>query len=191
MFTYKKKYFLLIENIKDINLNNIKLSNKIVIIYRNQRKKENIEQLLKFRKDCKRKRIEFYITNNLKLMFCLNADGIYVSSYNKDLNLIKLKNSRYKIIGSAHNLSEIKFKDMQGCSYILVSRLFRTSYKNKKGYLGLIKFNLLNLKTIKQIVPLGGIRLSNLNHLKNIHCNGFAVLSEVKKKPAKFISRLF
>ena len=35
MFAYKNKYFLLIENIKDIELNNIKLTNKFIIIYRN------------------------------------------------------------------------------------------------------------------------------------------------------------
>jgi hypothetical protein len=36
MFTHKKKYFLLIESIKDINLKNIKIRNKFSIIYRNK-----------------------------------------------------------------------------------------------------------------------------------------------------------
>ena len=35
MFTLKKKYFLIIESIKDIELSNIKKLNKFVIIYRN------------------------------------------------------------------------------------------------------------------------------------------------------------
>ena len=35
MFILKKKYFLIIESIKDINLKNIKKRNKFIIIYRN------------------------------------------------------------------------------------------------------------------------------------------------------------
>ena len=37
MIAYKKKYFLYIENTKDIDLSNLKLTNKFVIIYRNQK----------------------------------------------------------------------------------------------------------------------------------------------------------
>ena len=38
MFILKKKYFLIIENIKDIDLKNIKIRNKFSIIYRNKKK---------------------------------------------------------------------------------------------------------------------------------------------------------
>jgi hypothetical protein len=31
----------------------------------------------------------------------------------------------------------------------------------------------------------------NLNNLKNVFSEGFALLSEIKKKPAKIINRLF
>jgi len=39
MFVIKNKYFLIIENIKDINLENIKIRNKFFIIYRNNKQK--------------------------------------------------------------------------------------------------------------------------------------------------------
>ena len=42
MFAFKKKYFLIIQNIKDINLNNIKKNNKFVIILRNQKSSQKI-----------------------------------------------------------------------------------------------------------------------------------------------------
>ena len=61
---------------------------------------------------------------------------------------------------------------------------------NKKDYLGLIKFNLLKKKFNCNLYPLGGIKISNINRLKNINTEAFAILSEVKKKPA-IISRLF
>ena len=40
MFILKKKYFLIIENTKDLNLKNIKINKKIIIIYRNKNKSE-------------------------------------------------------------------------------------------------------------------------------------------------------
>ena len=41
MFTLKKKYFCIIESIKDLNLENIKKRNKFTIIYRIKKKSEN------------------------------------------------------------------------------------------------------------------------------------------------------
>jgi thiamine-phosphate pyrophosphorylase len=191
MFVYKKKYFLIIENIKDIALSNIKLSNKFTIIYRNENKTDNIDELLKFRRICKAKKIDFYISNNFKLMVFLNADGLYISSHNTNLKLSRFKNSNYKIIGSAHNIKELNIKVLQGCSRFIFSRLFKTTYINKKDFMGIIKFNLLKLSRKEDLVPLGGINISNLNKLNIVKSNSFALLSEVKKKPAKIFSRLF
>ena len=190
MFTFKKKYYLFIENTRDIDLSNIKLSNKFIIIYRNKNKIENFDKLLKFRRNCKSKRIDFFIDNNIKLLTDLHADGLYISAYNKDLNLTKFRKKKFKIIGSAHNIKEINIKNLQGCTNIVFSRLFETSYTFKRGFLGIIRFNLLTKARNENFLPLGGIKLSNLNKLKIINCRSFALLSEVKKKPA-VISRLF
>ena len=45
MFIVKKKYFLIIENIKDIDLKNIKIRNKFSIIYRNKKNNENFDDV--------------------------------------------------------------------------------------------------------------------------------------------------
>ncbi len=191
MFAFKKEYFFIIENIKDINLSNKKKVNKFNIIYRNKKKNENIKELLKFRSICKAKRVNFFISNNLELASKLKADGIYVSAFNKNLNINRLRYFKYKLIGSAHNIKELNVKILQGCSKILFSRLFKTSYSNKLSYFGIIRYNLLKTNSFgDKLIPLGGIRLSNLNKLKTINCDSFAILSEIKKKPA-IISRLF
>ena len=114
------------------------------------------------------------------------ADGLYLSSFNKKIYL----NKELKLIGSAHSFKEINEKIKQGCKTIFLSRLFKTSYKNKKDYLDIVKFNLIIKKYNISIIPLGGIRSSNLNKLNMINSNGFALLSEAKKKPA-ITSRLF
>ncbi len=190
MFAFKKKYFLIIESIKDINFSIKNKSNKINIIYRGNKKINNINELNQFRKICKQKRVGFFISNNLRLASELKADGIYISAFNKDLSLNRLKNSKFRVIGSAHNFKELNIKIMQGCNDILFSRIFKTSYVDKPDYFGLIRYNLLTLKFKNKIIPLGGIRLGNLNKLKITKCDAFAILSEVKKKPA-IISRLF
>ena len=191
MFVLKNKYFLIIENTKDINLRNIKLTNKFIIIYRNTRKKQNFKDLLRFRRNCKLKKIDFIVSNNYKLMVLLNADGLYISAFNKDLRLSRFKNSKYKIIGSIHNIKELNIKINQGCTYFLFSRLFEVDYKNKKSFLGVTKFNLFKLNRKENIVPLGGIRVSNLNKLNIVKTDSMALLSEIKKKPTKIFSRLF
>ena len=180
MFIFKKKYFFIIESIKDIDLKNIKNFGKYSIIYRNN-SPENIEILKKFRLKCKIQRIPFFVANNVDLIKALKADGLYISAYNKNLNSSYLKNN-FKIIGSAHNIKEINLKKLQGCSEIILSRLFKTTYKNKIDFLGVVKFNLLSKLTKISLTPLGGINLKNLNNLKNVNCENIALSSLIKNK---------
>ena len=189
MFIIKNKYFLIIESIKDINLKNIKKRNKFFIIYRNNNKLDNLNDLINFRQNCKSKAIKFYVSNDINLAISLNTDGIYLSSFNKNLSFLKYKRFNFEIIGSAHNYKEISVKIKQGCSSILLSKLFIVDYDRKSQHLGVLKFNNY-LKISKKIIPLGGIKNHNLNKLNNVFSEGFALLSEVKKKPAKIFSRL-
>ena len=189
MFVLKKKYFLIIESIKNINLENIKKRNKFTIIYRSQLKSEKKEDLLKFRKFCKLRSIDFFVANDLNLAIKLHSDGIYLSSYNKSFKPLLFKKHKFHIIGSAHSNKEIHMKIKQGCEIILFSKLFLVSYNKRAPFLGVIRFNkLLNLNN--NLVPLGGISSKNLNSLKMIKSYGFALMSELKKKPA-IIRRLF
>ena len=190
MFTIKNNYFLLIENIKDIDLKNIKIRNKFSIIYRNNKKIDALNDLLRFRRKCKLKAIKFFIANDSDLAVLLNSDGIYLSSFNKSLSILSYRRLNFEIIGSAHTLGEISLKIKQGCSFVFVSKLFMVNYDKTAPYLGVIKFNNLS-KILRNLIPLGGINQENLNQMKNVHCEGFAILSEVKKKPAKIFSRLF
>ncbi|MDC2986606.1 thiamine phosphate synthase [Candidatus Pelagibacter bacterium] len=180
MFLQKKKYFFIIESIKDIELKNIKNFGKFCIIYRNN-SEENIEKLKKFRLNCKLKKIPLYIANNIKLLNSLKADGLYISAFNKSLNINYLK-GLVKIIGGAHNIKEINIKKQQNCSYILLSRLFETSYPNKKGHLGVVKFNLFSKLVNARLVPLGGINLDNLKKLNIVECEAIAMSSLIKRK---------
>ena len=186
MFIIKNNYYLYTENTQHMKLDCFKRNRKISIIYRNNGTYENQEKLVKFRKKCKIKKIKFYIANNLELVRNCKADGLYISSYNK--NIYPKYNSN--LIGSAHNFKEIYEKIKQGCKTIILSRLFKTSYENKKDYLGIIKFNLIIKNYSINIIPLGGIRNHNLLKLNLVDSSGLALFSAIKKKPA-ISSRLF
>ena len=191
MFVLKSKYFLIIERIKDINLSNIKKINKFVIIYRSNKIKDDLAELIKFRRECFRKKIKFYIANNLKLCVLLKTDGIYLSSYNKSFKPLHILKPQFDIIGSAHNYKEISEKEKQGCNLIIFSKLFIVEYSKNSPFLGLIKYSKFLNHFNKKLIPLGGINSQNLNKLNLVNSKGFALLSEVKKKPAKIFSRLF
>ncbi len=188
MFIIKNKYFFIIQSIKDIELKNIKNFTKFNIIYRNNTS-EDFEKLKRFRLHCKTKRISFFVANDIKLMRLIKADGLYISAYNKDFNLNRFKNQKYKIIGSAHNQKEINIKSKQGCAEVLFSRIFKTSYIDKMDFLGIIKFNLIARSNKMPLVALGGINTQNLKKLKTVKCNSIALSSEIKNK--NYINRNF
>ena len=190
MFILKNKYFLIIESIRDIDLENIKKRNKFFIIYRNNNIIDKLDDLVGFRRKCKAKAIKFYVSNNINLAILLKSDGIYLSSYNKNLKFLNYKKLNFKIIGSAHNFKEISIKVRQGCDVILLSKLFLVDYNKHSSYLGVVKFNTFS-KVSKKLIPLGGIKKQNLNKLNCVSSEGFALLSEIKKKPANIINRLF
>ena len=191
MYAFKKKYFLIIESIKDLDLRNIKIHNKFNVIYRNFNKSENIDGIKKFRNQCKLKQIKFFIANDTKLAVALKADGLYISAFNKNLKSLHHIKSNFSIIGSAHSMKEIKLKILQGCNYILLSKLFKVDYDDKAPHLGIIKFNIFCKRISKNFVALGGIKIEKLNYLKHINCKSIAILSELKKKPANIVNRLF
>ena len=115
---------------------------------------------------------------------------------NKKIEMKKIKLIiRLKLLSPNLKISspirlEINIKISQGCSEIFYSRLFKTSYSNKKSFLGLVKYNLMRNMLKRNLTPLGGIKLTNINKLKSVRCNSIAIMSEIKKKPA-IISRLF
>lgn len=109
----------------------------------------------------------------------LKLDGAYIPSFNKELNFNSYNlNKKFKLLGSAHNLKEIRIKEMQKIEYIFLSPLF-PSIKNK-NYLGIYKFFNLKKKTKKKVVCLGGITKSNIKTLKNLNLYGMASISYFK-----------
>jgi|TARA_B110000046_G_C12994180_1_gene399275 thiamine-phosphate pyrophosphorylase len=156
-----------------------KLDKKVAIIYRNYSTEYDRDLVLQIKKICKESGRKFYLSNNLKLAISLDLDGVYIPSFNKNLNIKKtIVKKKFSILGSAHSVKEIRIKEKQGVEMIFISPIFKTS-KSKK-FLNPIKFNLLALKTKKRVIALGGINSKNLNRLNIIKAIGFAGISYFK-----------
>ena len=114
------------------------------------------------------------LSNNIKLATKLDLDGAYIPSFNKDtIHLAYSFKKNFNLVGSAHNLKEIRIKEVQRVDRIFISSLF----KKNKNYLGINRYKLLSKLSKKQIVVLGGISRSNVKKLKLINCSNFAGIS--------------
>ena len=167
-----KKYYF----INKFETNNIdKQDKQTAIIYRNYSLELiNEELIIKIKKYCKKKGIKFYLSNNIKLALKLNLNGAYIPSFNKSYKHLAYSFKKdFKIIGSAHNLKEIRNKETQNIEKIFLSSLF----KRNKNYLGINKFKLLSNLTKKKTVALGGISKNNINKLRLLSNLNFAGIS--------------
>jgi thiamine-phosphate pyrophosphorylase len=166
-----KYYFINKFETKNID----KQDKQTTVIYRNYSSKSTDEKLiLIIKKYCKKKNIKLYLSNNIKLANKLNLDGAYIPSFNKNTEHLAFSYKKnFDIVGSAHNLKEIKIKEKQKVNKIFLSSLF----KKNKNFLGINKFRLLSKLTKKKIVVLGGVSKENVKKLKILDQSEFAGIS--------------
>ena len=117
-----KYYFINKFETKNID----KQDKQTTVIYRNYLSKSTDEELiLRIKKYCKKKDIKFYLSNNIKLANKLNLDGAYIPSFNKNTKHLAFSYKKnFDIVGSAHNLKEIKIKEKQKVSKIFFKFTF-------------------------------------------------------------------
>ena len=167
-----QKYFVFIDKFDKLFLD--RLPKNIFLIYRIKNNNYNLKTLTKLEHFCKMKSRKLYISNNIKLAIKLNLDGAYIPSFNsnkKHLSYSVKKN--FILLGSAHNVYEMRTKELQRVNAIFLSSIF----KKNKNYLGINKFKLLSNLTNNKVIALGGIANKNLKKLKLVKCFGFAGIS--------------
>ena len=171
-FKLLNKYYF----INTFDTNNFKKQDRtIIIIYRNYTSpNKDTDKILKLKKFFKKKGNKFLLANDFKLALKLRLDGVYLPSFNNTfdhLSCTKMKN--FEIIGSAHNLKEIRIKELQKAKTIFISSLF----KKNKNYLGFNKFKILNNFTKNEVVALGGISKKNIKKIQLLKIAGIAGIS--------------
>ena len=180
MHKYLPKFFIFVDQYNSEIFKNKNIN--IGIIYRNYKDRKRESQLVKIAKACKKNRFQLFVSNDVKLVHKVKADGIYVPSFNKTKNFSNLEKKNIIILGSAHNQKEIHKKISQNCRAIFLSPLFYV--KKSKSFLGLHKFNYLSYVNKINILALGGITENNIRKLKLLYIKGFGGIRVFKKKPA-------
>ena len=168
---FTKYYF-----INTFDTNNLQKQDKeTIIIYRNYSSSNiNINKLIKLKNFLKKKGNKFFLANDFKLALKLGLDGVYIPSFNKDFNHLAFSTFiNFTIVGSAHNLKEIRIKELQKVQNIFISSLF----KKNKNYLGSNKFKILAKYTNKKVVALGGISKKNIKQIKLTNVSRIAGIS--------------
>ena len=173
MHNYLKRKYYFINSLNTKNIDH--LDKQTAIIYRNyQSDKEDIFNLIKIRNYCRKKKIKFYLSNNFKLAHKLNLDGAYIPSFNRKFNHLSYSIfNKFEVIGSAHNIYEMRTKELQKVNKIFLSSLF----KKNNNFLGINKFKILSRLTTKPVVALGGISMKNVKKLKFLKVSEFAGIS--------------
>ena len=144
------------------------------IIYRNYNQEVDETLILQLKNYCKKKGNKFLLSNNVRLAIKFGLDGIYIPSFNKSKKHLSYSfKKNFIILGSAHNIYELKTKELQNVQAVFLSSIF----KKNKNYLGIYRFKLLSLLTKKKIVALGGISKKNLKMLNLINYFGLAGIS--------------
>lgn len=166
------KKYLFIDNF-DTNLID-KQDRNTSVIFRNYKINLKESLILGLSNYCKKRKIKFYLSNYIKLAMKLDLDGAYIPSFNKSFKHLAYSfKPNFLLLGSAHNLKELKVKELQKVDKIFISSIF----KKNKNFLGVNKFKLLSKQTNKNIVALGGVTKKNYKLLKLFDCSNFAGIS--------------
>ena len=162
--------------INNLDTNNLQKQDKeTIIIFRNYSSSNiKIDKLIKLKNFLRKRGNKFFLANNFKLALKLGLDGVYIPSFNKNFNHLAYSTFlNFAVVGSAHNLREIRIKENQNVEEIFISSLF----KKNKNFLGLNKFKLISNLTKKKIVALGGISRKNQRKLYLLNKADFAGIS--------------
>ena len=173
-FKFIKKYYF-IEKFEKSNID--KQDIYTTIIYRNYKKNYKINEVILLKNYCKSKKLEFLLSNNIKLSIKLGLNGAYIPSFNKSFSHLSFKFKKgFSLIGSAHSLEEIRIKEKQNVEKIFLSSIF----KKNNNFLGINKFNLISKLSNKEIIALGGISENNIKLVNLTRSKGFAGISYFK-----------
>ena len=159
-----------------------KQDRKTIIIFRNYAQDIDEKLILTIKNYCKKKGNKFLISNNIKLAIKLNLDGAYIPSFNNDKKHLSYSfKKNFIILGSAHNLYEIRNKESQNVKAIFLSSIF----KKNKNFLGINRFKLLSHLSKKPLIALEIPPRAINGFLALTNCHGFAGISffEQKKGP--------
>ncbi len=167
------------ENLLQIIENILKGGVKIVQHrFKEGKDKFNLKEAIEIKRLCKEYNALFIVNDRVDIANAANADGVHLGQDDIDIQTARRLLGKSKIIGiSASNEIDISNAIKNGCDYIGIGPVFKTSTKKNKEPIGLEKLKSIT-KDIK--VPwfaIGGINKQNIHFLKNNGIKKIALVS--------------
>ena len=191
--SYFENFYFFTSSLTEENKKNILKFKNLAIIYQKQKCSNNLIELNKIIKFCRKKSIKVYVEDDIKIAKKLNLDGVLISNKNKIISLYANQNNKkkFKIIGKAYNQLEYFFKNKQNCMNILLSPIFANKKYNENKILNIVKFNLISKDWKNYVFALGGVNSNNFKKIRMTGCKGIGFVSFINdlkiKKPVYFL----
>lgn len=144
--------------------------------------KEFLDRAIKLRELTKRYGVSFVINDRVDIALLCDADGVHVGQSDIGAKDVRRLVGEDKIVGvSARSVEEAKTAKEDGADYIGIGAMFATSTK--------LDAKSVSLETVENIknnvdipfVLIGGINLENLDTLKKLDSDGYAIVSSILK----------
>ncbi|HSQ89591.1 thiamine phosphate synthase [Romboutsia sp.] len=144
---------------------------------------EFLEKAMKLRELTKKYNVSFIINDRVDIAMLCDADGVHVGQSDIDAKSVRKLIGEDKILGvSARNLKEAKKAKEDGADYIGVGAMYSTSTKLDAKVVSFDTVREIKSEVNIPIVLIGGIDLNNLDELKVLESDGYAVVSAILKK---------
>ena len=165
----------LIEIIEKILLGGVKI---IQHRFKDGNDKDHLSEAIEIKRLCKKYNSLFIVNDRVDIALASNADGIHLGQNDMDLQTAKKLLGSSKIIGiSANNMTDITNAIKNGCDYIGIGPVFKTTTKKNKEPLGIEKIKLLTKDLKIPWFVIGGINKLNISLLKNHGISKVALVS--------------
>ncbi len=142
--------------------------------------KEFLERAKKLRKITNKYNALLIINDRVDIAILSDADGVHVGQSDIPLKEVRKLLGDDKIIGvSTGSIELAKLAKKDGADYIGVGAVFNTTTKLDANNVGIKMLSDIKESVDIPIVAIGGIKLSNLEQIKDININGYAVISDI------------
>lgn len=144
--------------------------------------KEFLEKALKLRELTKKYNTAFIINDRVDIALLCDADGVHVGQSDIDAKHVRELIGPNKILGvSARDIKEARTAYEDGADYIGVGAMYSTSTKLDAKSVSFDTVKAIKENVNMPIVLIGGINLENLEELKSLNCEGYAIVSSILK----------
>ena len=148
--------------------------------FKNGNDQDNLEESIKIKTLCKKYNSLFIVNDRIDIALASNADGIHLGQDDLHIKTARELIGKEKIIGiSANNSIEISKAINNGCDYIGIGPVFKTSTKKDKQPLGLEKIKRLTKDLKLPWFAIGGINKKNIQNLRKYGIRKIALVSEL------------